>query len=101
MKRPGWHAVPKPTIGDQPIEPAFRELMNGTARILDETFNGEAKGNDRTVGFVLLLFQLNSDGERDSRCNYISNANRADIVVMLKEQIARFEGMPEPPTGHA
>lgn len=91
---------PRPTIGDQPIEPAFRELMNGTARILDETFNGPAKGKDRTVGFVLLLFHMNSEGDRESRCNYISNANRANIVTMLKEQIARFEGQSDV-EGHA
>ena len=32
----------------------------------------------------------------EGRCNYISNgADRKDIVVMLKEQIKRFEGQPE------
>jgi len=25
----------------------------------------------------------------------MSNADRADVVIMLKEQIARFEGQPE------
>jgi hypothetical protein len=34
------------------------------------------------------------------RCNYVSNANRDDVVMMLKEQIRRFEGQPES-TGHA
>ena len=27
--------------------------------------------------------------------NYISNADRADVVTLLKEQLARFEGQPE------
>lgn len=35
-----------------------------------------------------------------SYCNYISNAVRDDVVVLLKEQLARFEGSPDV-TGHA
>jgi hypothetical protein len=32
----------------------------------------------------------------DGRCNYISNgADRRDIVLLMKEMIARFEGQPE------
>ena len=31
---------------------------------------------------------------------YISNANRGDVVIMLKEQLKRFEGQPDL-TGHA
>jgi hypothetical protein len=88
----------KPTIGDGPIQPEYREMMNGVAHALDEAFNGEAKGKDRKVGFVLLVFPF---GAEDGRCNYISNgADRKDIVTMLREQIARFEGQPET-KGHA
>jgi hypothetical protein len=80
-------------LGDKPIEPKFREDMHAIARTLDEIFNGEARGQDRKTGFVLLVFPF---GSTDGRCNYISNgADRRDVVVMLKEQIARFEGQPE------
>jgi hypothetical protein len=84
-------------LGDAPIEPAYRERMNHVARILDLAFNGEAKGKDRKNGFVLLVFPFDSI---DGRANYISNAERKDVVLMLKEQIKRFEGQPEI-TGHA
>jgi hypothetical protein len=85
-------------LGDAPVEPQFRETMNAVARGLDEVFNGEAKGKERKVGFILLVFPF---GESEGRCNYISNgANRDDVVVMLKEQIKRFEGQPET-TGRA
>ena len=88
----------RPTLGDAPIQPEYREMMNGVAHALDEAFNGEAKGKDRKVGFVLLVFPF---GAEDGRCNYISNgADRKDIVTMLREQIARFEGQPET-KGHA
>jgi hypothetical protein len=76
-------------LGDEEIQPEFERLMENIALALDQGFNrpGESK-----VGFLLMLFPF---GEREGRCNYISNANRADVVVLLKEQIARFEGMPE------
>ena len=80
-------------LGDAPIEDRFRELMNGAAKGLDDVFNGTDRGKDRKVGFVLLVFPFDS---ADGRCNYISNgADRKDIVVMMKEQIKRFEGQPE------
>lgn len=80
-------------LGDAPIEPEYREMMNRVARGLDEVFNGEARGKDRKVGFVLLIFEF---GEKQGRCNYISNgADRRDIITLFKEQIKRFEGQPE------
>jgi hypothetical protein len=65
--------------------------MNALAHLLDEFFNGEKKGKERAVGFILMVFNFGDDG----RCNYISNADRNDVVTMLKEQIKRFEGQPE------
>lgn len=90
--------MPKHTLGDAPIEEAHRELMNAVAVKLDELFNFGTKGAARKVGFVLLVFPF---GEKEGRCNYISNgADRRDIAVMLREQAARFEGQPEV-SGHA
>lgn len=81
------------SLGDQPIESHLYEVMNGLAKGLDKVFNGEAKGAERKIGFVLLVFPF---GNEDGRCNYISNgADRKDIVVMMREQIARFEGQAE------
>jgi len=81
-------------LGDAPIQPQFRETMNTLARTLDEIFNGDAKGADRKTGFILMVFPFNEVGA-GGRANYISNANRANVVTMLKEQIKRFEGQPE------
>jgi hypothetical protein len=67
--------------------------MTVVAGALDELFNGDAKGQDRKVGFVLMVFPF---GNTDGRCNYISNgADRKDIVVLMREMIARFSGQPE------
>lgn len=79
-------------LGDAPISPEFHAIMNETAAALDKIFNGDARGGDKKNGFVLLLFPF--DG-RDGRCNYISNAERKDVLTLLKEQVARFEGQPE------
>jgi hypothetical protein len=74
--------------------------MNELARALDELFNGDLKGEARKTGFVLLTFALGD--EPGSRCNFISNGvDRKDVVSLMKEMIARFEGQPEPPVGHA
>jgi hypothetical protein len=78
-------------LGDAPIEPQHRSMMNTVAHVLDEAFNGDAKGKDRKVGFCLLVFNFGDEG----RCNYISNAERIDMITLLKEQLKRFEGWPE------
>ncbi|MGM4906217.1 hypothetical protein AB8B21_05930 [Tardiphaga sp. 866_E4_N2_1] len=81
-------------LGDGPISQQYRDQMNVIAGVLDETFNGDAKGADKQVGFVLLVFPLGQ--VEGSRCNFISNgSDRRDIVALMKEMIARFEGQPE------
>lgn len=83
-------------LGDGPIEPKYLEKMNAVAGVLDEFFNGEAKGKARPTGFVLMVFPFDDTGHTDGRCNYISNgADRKDIVILMREMIARFEGQPE------
>lgn len=83
------------TLGDGPIQEAYRKQMNAIAQGLDEVFNGEAVGSQRKTGFVLLVFPFGEDDMRN-RCNFISNgADRRDVVVLMKEMIRRFEGQPE------
>lgn len=77
----------------EPIDAAFREQMNTLARSLDKALNGDKRGKDRATGFVLLTFPFGA--EEGARTNYISNADRRDIIVSLKEIVARFEGQPE------
>jgi hypothetical protein len=74
-------------IGDGPIDPAYREKMNQLARMLDGFFNGPV-GGTKLTGFVLMIFPF---GDDSGRCNYISNAERPDVVRMLKEQLRHFE----------
>jgi hypothetical protein len=76
-------------LGSAPVEERYRTQMNSIARVLDEVLNGDKRGKDRTVGFVLLVFPY---GEADGRCNYISNgADRKDMVKLLREQANRFD----------
>jgi hypothetical protein len=78
-----------PSIGDGPIEERYRLQMRAVAETIDEFLNPD--GN-RRCGFIVLMFDFG--GEPGARCNYISNADRADVVTLLREQLARFEGMP-------
>jgi hypothetical protein len=81
-------------LGDAPIEDDYIEMMNKIAHALDGMFNGDARGKARKTGFVLMVFPFD---DQSGRCNYISNgADRKDIVILMKEQIARFEGQPMP-----
>jgi hypothetical protein len=91
----------KHKLGDEPIAPEYYAMMNTVARALDKMFNGDVKGLDRKTGFVLMVYPFGNLAEGDARCNYISNgADRRDVVVLMKEMIARFEGQPEM-KGHA
>jgi hypothetical protein len=84
-------------LGDAPIEAGLRAAMNRMADAINEALNeGAARGKGR-YGFIMMVFPFEG---HEGRCNYISNANRDDVVTLLKEQLARFEGQPEV-KGHA
>jgi len=82
-------------LGDAPVEEKHREKMRIIAQVVDEFLNGDER--PKPNGFILMVFPFEG---HEGRCNYMSNANREDVVTMLKEQIARFEGQPET-EGHA
>lgn len=77
-------------LGDKPIQPEVRETMQKIAGVIDSALNMRMR--EKKWGFCLMVFPLD---DFDGRCNYVSNAKRADIVVLLREQLARFEGQPE------
>lgn len=74
----------------QPIQEQYRRMMSDLARHIDVIFNGDKKGLERKTGFALVVFPF-GDAPK-GRVNYISNANREDMIVALKEFIARNEG---------
>ena len=43
-------------------------------------------------GCAITLIVAPFDAPPDQRTNYVSNADRADMLVLLKEVVARFEG---------
>lgn len=71
---------------EQPIEPNMTEVMNDIGRILA----GAIRESGTNYGFALFVFQFGSGD--DHRINYISNAERNDMLATLKEFIARAEG---------
>lgn len=66
-------------------------FMQTLAAAIDEILNGPKRPKEN--GFVLLVFPFGA--EEGQRTNYVSNADRKDIVVALKEIVARFEGQAE------
>lgn len=84
---------PTGRLGDAPVDEAYHARMTAVMQTLDQFMNGEAKGKDRKVGIVVMMFPL---GDVTGRCNYMSNGvDRHDIVNLMKEMITRFEGQPE------
>lgn len=78
------------------ITEEYRARMNAVAQALDDTFNPGA--GPKQAAFVLLLADFGDIA--GGRVNYISNADRADVVAMLHEILARFEGRTvDPQTG--
>lgn len=69
-----------------PIGAEYVEKMKRLARFVDEIFNEDLK--KKTTGFCLLVFPF---GTEKGRINYISNAERSDMITAMKELIARFE----------
>lgn len=72
-----------------PITEETREGMNALAKIINIGLNGESL--DKKWGFALLVFPFGEVPE--GRMNYISNGKREDMVVALKEFVARNEGL--------
>jgi hypothetical protein len=69
-----------------PIQKGIEGQMNAMADVLAEHFPG--------LGFAVFIFDFGEAG----RFNYISNADRLDMIVALKEFQAVLEGRKmEPP----
>lgn len=56
--------------------------MRATMQALERVFPGCA--------IVLLVAPF--DGPKDARVNYIGNADRTELLALMKEVVARFEG---------
>jgi hypothetical protein len=92
-RRDFYKQNPEQRLGDAPIEAEYHEKMVAIGQALDELLNGKIGGPDRKTGFVLMVFPFD---DHTGRCNYMSNgADRRDIITLMKEMIARFEGQPE------
>jgi hypothetical protein len=77
-----------------PISAEHHALMNSLAHGLDEIFNGkDCPADKKRVGFFLTVFNLD---ESEGRFNYISNADKLDVRVMLKDVLARIEARLSP-----
>jgi hypothetical protein len=60
-----------------------RGKMEFLARYMDHLFNGDLRGQDRAVGFALIVFPYNYD--MTSQSEYISNgADRSAVAELLR-----------------
>lgn len=78
----------------EPIEEKHSQVMKALAEGIDTVLNGRRdtrKDEKRATGFMLFVYDFN-EGPKAGRMNYISNANRLDMNVAVKEMAAHFEG---------
>jgi hypothetical protein len=65
-----------------------KEILQGVAKGLDDVFNGPVR--PKKYGFALLVFEF---GKTDNgMVDYVSNAERNDMITAMKEWVARAEG---------
>jgi hypothetical protein len=64
------------------------ELLQAVAQGLDDIFNGTER--PKRIGFAVFVFEFGQTS--GGRVNYVSNADRADMMVAVKEWLARHEG---------
>ena len=86
---------PGQRLGDGPVDADIADKMTVIMGLMDEFLNGPKDRPDyvKRHGVVIMMFPFEGF---DGRCNYMSNgADRRDIVTLMREMIARFEGQPE------
>lgn len=79
---------------EAPIERDKTEMMNRLAGLLDHSVNPNMDAGQRPNGFVLMVFPFNrmgDDGPAPGRMNYISNANRDEVIAALEDQVQRLK----------
>ena len=78
---------------DEPISAEYVAKMHGIMGVIDEVFNETAKGAERKIGVILLVFPMNDENATGQCVNYMSNGpDRDDVRAMFKEILARWEG---------
>lgn len=77
-------------LDDKVEEERIRKQLNVLAAILDEGLNEGQQGEDRTYGFALLIFRFGQPGETCD-VNYISNAEREDMIAAMRFYIQQNE----------
>lgn len=78
------------------IQEQYRAKLRQLASNLDEIFNGPNL-KERKVGFALLVFEFGTG----NFLNYISNTQRQDMIVAMREFIALSEGTYSSKEGHS
>lgn len=82
-------------MADAPIQAQYREMLNGLASGIDDVLNGETR--PKKIGFALFMFEFGH--VEANRVNYISNADRTEMLTAVREWLARAEGRVVEPTG--
>ena len=85
--------APDQRLGDAGVQEDMYAQLTAVMGAIDDFLNQGIKGSARPWGIVVMMFPY---GNVEGRCNYMSNgADRKDVVTLMKEMVARFEGQPD------
>ena len=66
------------------------DFMSSLAAGLDDILNPDRATSGSKFGFALMVYELNKP--MDGGVNYVGNGAREDVLVAMKEVVARWEG---------
>ncbi len=82
-------------LGDAPVEPQVQDYIVAATEAIDALLNGKDNSVPKKAGIVMMIFPY-GDNSKGGKVIFTSNgASHNDLVVLMKEMIARFEGQPE------
>ena len=84
-------------LGDGPVEVEAEDFLRNLGRAIDEILNPDR--DSKEWGFVVIMSKFGEDNDR--RSNYLSNVQRDDVVMLLREQLRMFELHAAKPGGSA
>lgn len=68
----------------EPVEERYQKQLYAIGNAIDKFLNPSEDGFKK-IGFVILMFSF--DNKQEDRMNYLSNAQRGDVIRAMKEFI--------------
>lgn len=79
---------------------AFNRVLAETAARLEQTFNGDATGDDREISFILAVWER-QDAEKVKAAMVVNTTKAHEVIAVLLDVIANYKLQHAHDAGHA